>query len=35
MSVFSQDQIDRWDDEAKRLNRRRQGDSAVFVMTRA
>ena len=35
MSAFSQDQIDRWDDEAKRLNRRRQGDSAVFVMTRA
>jgi SAM-dependent methyltransferase len=35
MSVFSQDQIDRWGDQARRLNRRRQGDSAVFVITRA
>jgi SAM-dependent methyltransferase len=35
LSVFSQDQIDRWGDEARRLNRRRQGDSAVFVITRA
>lgn len=35
MAPFSQDQIKRWGNEARRLNRRRQGDSAVFVMTRA
>ena len=34
-SAFSQDQIDHWEDEARRLNRRHQGDSAVFVITRA
>ncbi len=34
-SSFNQAKVDAWEVEAKRLNQRRQGDSAVFVIARA
>ena len=32
-SPFTQSQVDAWEDEARALNMRGQGDSATFVLT--